>query len=181
MQNNNNIDDPEVTTQTLGKLKFPPINPKNQSQGVEDDNADNFANLIQNEPETAPDCVEIEAAPSTTAPVTREQSTTQEIVVLKVEDVPVDTADDKFRVICPRCGNVVTKFYYASHKASESCQSLARPPEATITKTRQCDVPGRASRKRQPTGLLRYIALLYENLTSTACTMSTERLGRYRN
>ena len=60
-------------------------------------------------------------------------------MVLKAEDIPFETVDDKFRVICLTCGNVVTKFHYASHKAND-CYSLARPPEARVTKNRQCDV-----------------------------------------
>ena len=34
-----------------------------------------------------------------TALLTQEQGTTQEIVVLEVEDIPVKTVNDKFRVI----------------------------------------------------------------------------------
>ena len=111
-QNDNNVSigNPEAMTQTFGQLNFPPINPENQPQEVEDVNTDNVVDLIQNKPETTPDSVEVEAAPTMAAPATREQSTAQEIMVLEVEDIPVETVDDKFRVICLTCGDVVTKF-----------------------------------------------------------------------
>ena len=126
-------------TQTLGQLNFPPINPENQLQEVEDVNTGNVVNLIQNKPETTPDSVKVEAAPTMATPVTREQSTAQEIVVLEAEDIPVEHIDDKFHVICLTCGDVVIKFHYSSHKAND-CYSLAQPPEARSTKNRQCDV-----------------------------------------
>ena len=140
-QNDNDasIGNPEAMTQTLGQLNFLPINPENQPQEVEDINTDNVVNLIQNKSETTPDSVEVEAAPTMAALATREQSTAQEIVVLEAEDIPVETVDDKFRVICLTCGDVVIKFHYSSHKAND-CYSLAQPPEARSTKNRQCDV-----------------------------------------
>ena len=137
--NDTSIGNPEAMTQTRGQLNFPPINPENQLQKVEDVNMGNVVNLIQNKAETTPDSVEVEAAPTMATPVTGEQSMAQEIVVLEAEDIPVETIDDKFRVICLTCGDVVTKFHYASHKAND-CYSLARPPEARSTKDRQCDV-----------------------------------------
>ena len=154
---------PEAATQTLGQLNFSPINPDYQPQEVEDVNTDNVVDLIQNEvpreisgkinykveppnpkhiqnkPETTPDSVEVEAAPTMAAPATREQSTAQEIMVLEVEDIPVETVDDKFRVICLTYGEVVTKFHYASHKAND-CYSLARPPEVRSTENKQFDI-----------------------------------------
>ena len=50
-QNDNNVSigNPEAMTQTFGQLNFPPINPENQPQEVEDVNTDNVVDLIQNE------------------------------------------------------------------------------------------------------------------------------------
>lgn len=136
--NDTSIGNPEAMTQTLGQLNFPPINPENQLQEVEDVNMGNVVNLIPNKPETTHDSVEVEAAP-TSIPVTQEQSTAQEIVVLKAEDISVETIDDKFRVICLTCGDIVTKLHYASHRGN-NCYSSTRPSEARSTKNRQCDV-----------------------------------------
>ena len=115
--NNTSIDDLEATTvtmQKLGKLNFPPINPENQPQEIQDDHTDNIADSIQNEQEITPDCVKLKAAPPAAELVTQAKSTTQEIVVHEVEDIPIESANHKFRVICPTCGDVVPKFHYAS-------------------------------------------------------------------
>jgi hypothetical protein len=143
--NNDNasVDDLEVATATvqkIGKLNFPPLNPENQLQGTRDDHPETITTPIQNAPKKAPDCIRLEAAPPAAAPVTQAKNTTKVIVVLEVEDMPIESADDIFRVICPTCCDVVPKTHYAFHKNSKSCHSLARPPEvATATKTRQCD------------------------------------------
>ena len=135
-----------ATMQKIGKLNFPPLNPENQSRGTLDDHAKTVTASIQNAPKEAPGRIRPQAALLVAALVTQAESIPKEIVVLVVEDIPIETANDIFHVICPTYCDVVPKIRYAFHKNSESSRSLTRPPEvAMTTKTRQCNASTRIS------------------------------------
>ena len=124
--------------QKIGKLNFPPLNQENQSRGTLDHHAKTITTSIQNTPKEAPGRIRPEATLLAVAPMTQAKNIPKEIVVLEVEDMPIETADDIFHVICPTCCSIIPKIRYAFHKNSKSCHSLARPPEvATTIKTRQ--------------------------------------------
>ena len=125
-----------ATMQKIGKLNFPPLNPENQSRKALNDHVKTITASIKKTPREAPGHIRPKTALLAAAPVTQAKNVRKEIVVLEVEDMPFEIADDIFHVICPTCCDVVPKIHYAFHKNSKSCRSSE---VATATTTRQCN------------------------------------------
>ena len=68
------------------------------------------------------------------ASATQACNTPKEIVVLEVEDMPIELGDDIYHVICPTCYDIVQKIRYALHKSRKSCNLPASPLEDTWDK-----------------------------------------------
>jgi hypothetical protein len=129
-----------VTIQKVGKLNFPPLNPENQSRGDPNNNAKlaaapSLRKALKKAPgRIRPKAVLLGAVFATQACDTQACDTLKKIVVLKVEDMPIELEDDIYHVICPTCYDIVPKIRYALHKNSKSCNLPARPPEDTWDK-----------------------------------------------
>ena len=127
-----NHEEATVTIQKIGKLNFPPLNPENQSRGDPNNNAKlaaapSFRKALKKAPgRIRPGAILLGAASATQA-----CNTPKEIVVLEVEDMPIELGDDIYHVICPTCYDIVQKIRYALHKSRKSCNLPASPLEDT--------------------------------------------------
>ena len=124
-----NTEEAKATMHKISKLNFPPLNPENQSQGTLNGHKP-IAASTQKTPEEAPVHIRSKAALLTATPAKKAKNIPKGIVVLELEDMPVEVEDDIFHVICPICSDVALKIRYVSHKNSTSCHFPGRPPEA---------------------------------------------------
>ena len=142
-----------VTIQKIGKFNFPPLNPEKQSRGNPNNNAKlaaapSFRKALKKAPgRIRPKAILLGAASATQA-----SSTPKEIVVLEVEDMPIELEDNIYHIIWLPCYDIIPKIRYTSHKNSKSCHSPARPPEDTLDKF-SCETCHRSFKSKESNDL----------------------------